>query len=321
MASYRHRRNWRWKTAAAMLMTALLLPLPGRVSAQTPVSGFSSAGGANSKKPIDIESDRLEVDDKTHMAIFTGNVSASQGDLNLRAPRLEVTYEKAAEATPPEQGGAQGSKTAKPVKPASANANADASADPFSNGQIKFVHATGGKVVVINKVDEEEATGDDVVYDVKGQKITMTGKEVILTQKKNVVKGRQIDIDLASGRATVIPEHGRVRAILTQEDARGMSQSPLTGPKKKDAEFECGDAQAVRGIELADAKSLEQLASIWGRISSPTYRSPSFYLALRSGTFEAGSKGPWFFLINVSLARLRSGLSSARVSSPSLTLS
>ncbi len=229
MASYRQDRNWRW----AMLMAVALLPLPGRALAQTPVAGFSSVGGANSKKPIDIEFDRLEVDDKTHVAIFSGNVIATQGDFNLRAPRIEVTYEKAADATSPEQGGAQGSKSA---KPASANANADASADPVSNGQIKFVHATGGKVVVINKVDDEEATGEDVVYDVKGQKITMTGKEVILTQKKNVVKGRQIDIDLATGRATVIPEKGRVRAILTQDDAKGMSQGPLTGPKKKDAD-------------------------------------------------------------------------------------
>ncbi len=234
MASYRQGRNWRWK-AVAMLMAIALLPLPGWALAQTPGAGFSSVGGANSKKPIDIESDRLEVDDKSHVAIFTGNVSATQGDFNLRAPRLEVTYEKAAEATSPEQGGAQAPKTAKPVKQANANANANASADPLSNGQIKFVHANGGKVVVINKVDEEEATGDDVIYDVKGQKITMTGKEVILTQKKNVVKGRQMEIDLATGRATVIPEHGRVRAILTQDDAKVMSQGPL-GPKKKDAD-------------------------------------------------------------------------------------
>ena len=88
-----------------------------------------------------------------------------------------------------------------------------------------------------NKVDDQEATGDDVVYDVKGQKITMTGKEVVLTQKKSVVKGKQIDIDLATGRATVIPEHGRVRAILAQDEAKGaVSTNPLTGAKKKDTD-------------------------------------------------------------------------------------
>ena len=225
----------RRRGTAVMLVAVALLALQGGARAQTPGSGLSSLSSSNSKKPIDIESDRLEVDDQKHVAIFTGNVSATQGDYNLRAPRLEVTYDKAAEAPPQDQGGPPASKAAKPAKPASTNANS--SADPLSSGQIKVVHATGGKVVVTNKVDDQEATGDDVIYDVKGQKITMTGKEVILTQKKSVVKGKQIDIDLATGRSTVIPEHGRVRAILTQDDAKGAaSTNPLTGAKKKDTD-------------------------------------------------------------------------------------
>jgi len=223
------------KLAAVLLVAAAFLALPGQAPAQTPIGGFGGVSGANSKKPIDIESDRLEVDDKRRVAIFSGNVSATQGDYNLRAPRLEVTYEKAAEAAPQDQGGAQAQKAAKNAKPA--NANAASSGDPLSSGQIKFVRAMGGKVVVTSKADDQEATGDEVLYDVKGQKITMTGKEVILTQKKNVVKGKQIDIDLVTGRATVIPEHGRVRAILTQDDTKGApSTNPLTGVKKKDAE-------------------------------------------------------------------------------------
>lgn len=222
------------KLAALLLVAVALLLPPGQAAAQTPVMGFGGGvSGANSKKPIDIESDRLEVDDQKHIAIFTGNVSAIQGDYTLRAPRLEVTYEKAPDPASSGQGGAQ-AKAARPVK--AANAGADAPSDPLSSGQIKFVRANGGKVVVTNKVDEQEATGDDVLYDVKGQKITMTGKEVILTQKKNVVKGKQIDIDLATGRATVIPEHGRVRAILTQEDAKGVTSPNSPGSKKKDTD-------------------------------------------------------------------------------------
>ena len=88
------------KAAAAVLVAVALLALPGASTGSNPQSGFSSLGGANSKKPIDIESDRLEVDDQKHVAIFTGNVSAMQGDYNLRAPRLEVTYDKTAEASP-----------------------------------------------------------------------------------------------------------------------------------------------------------------------------------------------------------------------------
>ncbi len=228
--------------AAAVIAAAVTLSLT-YAHAQTPVTGFSSVGGANSKKPIDIESDRLEVDDKTHLAIFIGNVSATQGDFNLRAPRLEVTYDKAPDPATAQDQRAGQPQGAKPVKAAAA-ATADAS-DPVSSGQIKFIHATGGKVVVTSKKDEQEVTGEDAIYDVKGQKITMTGKEVILTQKKNVVKGKQLDIDLATGRATVIPEKGRVQAIFTQDATRGViSANPLAGgPKSKDAQPAAPEAQ------------------------------------------------------------------------------
>ncbi len=216
--------------AAAVLAFAMSL---APALAQAPVSGFSSVGGANSQKPIDIESDRLEVDDKKHIAIFIGNVSATQGDYNLRAPRLEVTYDKTTDAAGHEQGKTQEPKTAKALQPASA----DVSADPMSSGQIKFIHATGGKVVVISKKDDQEVTGEDAIYDVKAQKITMTGKEVILTQKKNVVRGKQLNIDLATGRAVVIPEKGRVQAIFTQDSAKSViSAEQFLGAKKKDAE-------------------------------------------------------------------------------------
>jgi lipopolysaccharide export system protein LptA len=221
--------------AAAAL--ALAMPLAPAL-AQAPVSGFSAVGGANAQKPIDIESDRLEVDDKKHLAIFIGNVSATQGDYNLRAPRLEVTYDKAPDAPREDQGKTQGSKPVKAPQPSSAPqpAGADVSADPMASGQIKFIHATGGKVVVISKKDEQEVTGEDAIYDVKGQKITMTGKEVILTQKKNVVRGKQLDIDLATGRATVIPEKGRVQAIFSQDSKGPLSADQFFGTKKKDEE-------------------------------------------------------------------------------------
>jgi lipopolysaccharide export system protein LptA len=194
--------------------------------AQAPASGFGGISGDNAKKPINIESDRLEVDDKKHVAIFSGNVSATQGEYNLKAPRLEVFYEKQ------DQGAGQSKAAPQRARPAK---TADTAADPFSSGQIKTIHATGGKVVVISAKDEQEATGDDAVYDVKGQKIVMTGKEVILTQKQNIVKGRQLNVDLATGVATVIPEKGRVQAVFTQEGKGAATFNPFGATKNKEA--------------------------------------------------------------------------------------
>jgi lipopolysaccharide export system protein LptA len=233
MSRHRWAYNRRLPPRTLLAGVAVIVLLSFAVSSgftQTPATGFSGITGDNSKKPIDIESDRLEVDDKRHLAIFIGNVSATQGDYNLRSRQLEVTYENASQASSQDQAPAKGAKPAKqPAKPADPNA----AADPLTSGQIKFIHATGGKVLIICKKDEQEATGDEAFYDVKGQKITMTGDEVILTQKKNIVKGKKLLIDLASGRATVDTD-GRVRAVFEQQAAGKGNAADPSSPKKKD---------------------------------------------------------------------------------------
>jgi lipopolysaccharide export system protein LptA len=227
--------------AACALVAALALS-PPCARAQTPIGGFSGLSSGDSKKPIDIESDRLEVDDKKHMATFIGNVSATQGDNNLKAPRLEVFYEKAdqPQAADTRQ---QAAKPAKPVKTASA----DTASSPAS-GQIKRIHATGGKVVVTSTKDQQEATGDDAVFDVKAQQITMTGKEVALSQGGSKVKGTKLVIDLKTGQANLVtsePGPGeaasakpRVRAVFQQEkgpDGKQVNPFADKSDKKKNA--------------------------------------------------------------------------------------
>jgi lipopolysaccharide export system protein LptA len=219
--------------AAGALLALLALACPA-AWAQAPIGGFSGLSSSDSKKPIDIESDRLEVDDKKHTAIFIGNVSVTQGDNNLKAQRLEVFYESANQTQGAGKGG-QASKGAKPVKSASAGAPTD----PVSSGQIKLIHASGGKVVVTSTKDRQEATGDDAVYDVKAQKITLSGKEVWLSQGQNKIQGRKLVIDLATGQTKLDQEcppgstpddkhHCRIRAMFQQETGPdGKPVNPL----------------------------------------------------------------------------------------------
>jgi lipopolysaccharide export system protein LptA len=222
--------------AAGTLVALLALSCP-TAWAQAPIGGFSGLSSGDSKKPIDIESDRLEVDDKKHTAIFVGNVSATQGDNNLKAPRLEVFYESANQSQGAGKGG-QASKTAKPVK----NTTAAASGDPMASGQIRVIHASGGNVVVTSTKDRQEATGDDAVYDVKAQQITLTGKEVVISQGLNKVKGTKLVIDLAKGTADFVNSEQapgaaaagkpRIRAIFQQETgADGKLINPLSAPR------------------------------------------------------------------------------------------
>jgi lipopolysaccharide export system protein LptA len=175
------------------------------------------------------------------MAIFSGNVSATQGDNNLKAPRLEVFYD----AKPQEPGAkvAHGSQEASPVKPASTAVPAD----PVTGGQIKIIHAAGGKVVVTSVKDQQEATGDDAIYDVKAQQITMTGKEVVLSQGLSKVKGTKLIIDLKTGKSNLVTGETegagvgpsgkpRVRAIFQQQtgpDGKPVNPlNPSAEPKK-----------------------------------------------------------------------------------------
>lgn len=236
----RARRGPALGAAGALLLAAFALSCTA-ARAQSAVGGFSSLSSTDSKQPIDIESDQLEVDDKRHMAIFSGNVSATQGDNNLKAPRLEVFYD----AKPQEAGAkvAHGTQEASPVKPASTAVPAD----PVSGGQIKTIHAAGGKVVVTSAKDQQEATGDDAIYDVKAQQITMTGKEVVLSQGLSKVKGTKLIIDLKTGKSNLVTGETegagvgpsgkpRVRAIFQQQTgADGKPVNPLNPsaePKK-----------------------------------------------------------------------------------------
>jgi lipopolysaccharide export system protein LptA len=239
--------SWQGILRPSYVAAALLL-LCISADAQVPATGFTGLSGDNAKKPIDIESDRLEVDDKKQIAIFIGNVSATQGDYNVRSPRLEVTYEH---APPAASSGKGATAPAKPVKTANTadakpakTANTADAGDPLTSGQISFIHATGGSVLVTSSKDEQTATGDDAIYDVKAQQITMTGKKVTLSQKKNVVQGRKLVIHLDNGQAIIDPdeakesaenrppEHTRVRALLMPQKEANGEENPITGKKK-----------------------------------------------------------------------------------------
>jgi lipopolysaccharide export system protein LptA len=198
----------------------------GKVRTHIERAAQPGADGANAKKPIDIESDRLEVDDKKHTAIFTGSVSATQGDDNLKAPRLEVTYENTSQTGPADKT-AQASSPVRPMK-APAAAPAD---DPLSSGQIKTIHALGGTVVMTSEKDGQKATGDDAIYDVKAQKITMTGKKVILMQKGNVFEYSKLVVQVDTNEAVLIPDEAPPTANAATPKPRGHAHLQQEGGK------------------------------------------------------------------------------------------
>ncbi len=176
-------------------------PQPVKSEAATAPGGLIAS--ADAKKPINIEARSLEVDDKKQVAFFRENVSATQGDFNIRSKELEVAYATA--------GGA---------KPASTTQSA---------GDIKSIIARG-KVLVVSK--EQNASSDKAVFDVKSQTVTLT-ENVVVTQGQNIIKGDKLIIDVTTGRSTfqMKENSGRTSAVF---EAKGGMQSLGGGDAKKE---------------------------------------------------------------------------------------
>jgi len=146
--------------AAAALATAAI----AQVKQEQPVSALK---GHNSNAPVDVQADRIEVQDRADRAIFAGNVHVTQAEMTLDTPRLTVAY----------SGGGQGQ----------------------NNVQIRRLDAAGGVTV---KSPTETARGDFGIYDLDRKLITLIGN-VQLNREQNQVNGARLVIDLDSGRAIV----------------------------------------------------------------------------------------------------------------------
>jgi lipopolysaccharide export system protein LptA len=142
--------------AAALAGTTAL----AQAQQQQPVSALK---GHDSNAPVDVNADRIEVQDRADRALFVGNVHVKQAELTLDTQRLTVAYS--------------------------------------SNGgvQIRRLDAAGGVTV---HSPSETAKGDFGIYDLDRKLITLIGN-VQLNRDQNQVNGARLVIDLDSGRAVI----------------------------------------------------------------------------------------------------------------------
>jgi lipopolysaccharide export system protein LptA len=132
----------------------------GLANAADPVSALK---GHDSSAPIDVNADRLEVQDRSDRAIFAGNVHVRQASLALDTERLTVSYSSG--------GGVQ----------------------------IRRLDAAGGVVV---RSPSETARGNFGIYDLDKKLITLVGA-VQLNRGGSRIMGSRLVIDLQSGRAVI----------------------------------------------------------------------------------------------------------------------
>ena len=123
----------------------------------------SALKGHNANAPIDVASDRIEVQDRADRAIFSGNVKVRQAQLTLDTQRLTLSY---------------------------------SSGDGV---KINRLDASGGVLV---KSPSETARGNFGIYDLDRKLITLIGA-VQLNRGGSQINGQRLTIDLNSGRAVV----------------------------------------------------------------------------------------------------------------------
>lgn len=145
------------------LWLLLLAPLGLATSALAQQEPVSALKGHNSGAPIDLQADRLEVQDRADRAVFAGNVHVKQDQLTLETTRLTVAYSSG--------GGVQ----------------------------INRLDASGGVTV---RSPSETATGAFGIYDLDRKLITLVG-DVVLKRQGSELNGQRLVIDLDSGRAVI----------------------------------------------------------------------------------------------------------------------
>jgi lipopolysaccharide export system protein LptA len=188
--------------------------------AQTPPAGPPNAlqgFSQNRDKPIKINSASLEVRDKDKMATFAGDVHLVQGDTTLRSRTLVVFYEDDAAAK-------------SEAKPSPAPAGAQAGAQ--QNQQIKRVEAKGDVIV---QQKDQTATGENGIFDMKANTVTLLGN-VVISQGQSVVKGDRLTVDMTTGVSRV--ECGkppcRVQALLNPGAMKDMKDAKDAKDAKPD---------------------------------------------------------------------------------------
>lgn len=153
-------------SAAATVATAQQQAAPSAPAGTQPIQRAqptSALKGHNGNAPVDVSSERIEVQDRADRAIFSGNVVAKQDELTLSTDRLTIAYTNS--------GGIQ----------------------------IDRLDAAGGVTV---RSPSETGRGDFGVYDLNRKIITLIGN-VVLQREGSEVRGNRLTIDLDSGRAVV----------------------------------------------------------------------------------------------------------------------
>ena len=167
------------------------------------VGGF----GRDARQPIEVNADRLDVNDASKTARFTGGVTATQGESTLKSPELTVTYEG---------------------KAASAQLSAQTKSDEQASRLSRLVASKGA---VITAGGDRRVTSEQVDFDAKADTALFTGS-VVVNQGRNVLNGRRMFVDRKAGKSRLdapadgAQAQGRITATFYQTETKAAQAKP-----------------------------------------------------------------------------------------------
>ncbi|MCA1999123.1 MAG: organic solvent tolerance protein OstA [Hyphomicrobiales bacterium] len=197
-----------WAQGAAAPRPPTPAPAAKGKASGTPFAGF----GSNSKEPIKVDANKLEVFDKENRGVFSGDVVAVQGQTTVRCSVMTVFYVQSRQAA---------GSAAPAATPAAAPAAGQSS--------IRRIECQGPVSIVSGT---QSATSNFMVYDAETDTVTLTGQAVI-ADCDNVQRGERVVYDVKTGRATVdAGAKGRVQGIFVQ-GSDDKKKTPGECPQRK----------------------------------------------------------------------------------------
>lgn len=170
---------------AFYLAASIALAVAGAAVAQdrTSMSGLS----LSNDKPIQIESDKLEIQEQEKQAKFDGNVQVVQGAMTLNATHMTVFYK------------------------------GDSKSVTAGGGDIDRIEVTGA---VSLKSGTQSARGDEGAFDMLSEVLTLKGKQVVLADGKNVFTGCKLTVQMKTGQARLESCGTRVRILIDPQSRK-----------------------------------------------------------------------------------------------------
>lgn len=179
--------------AVAVCLVFMAQPLWAESPKKEPSKAAApSVPKTNSKLPIEISSDSLEVLQRENRAVFRGHVIAVQGTIRLKADTMIVHYKQ--------QDADKKDADKKDNKPVPPTPPKQPSGVPDEMGAITHIEVEGHVYVA---TPEESAQGDKGDYDVATKLLHLTGDNVVLTRAKNILRGTEVVYDLDTGHSVL----------------------------------------------------------------------------------------------------------------------